>query len=265
MKILLKIFIAILMIVAVAATLFFLNKEALAQYLWERGDIAWALAFGGGDAETAMQIGNYYFGNGAYDLEKAKKAYQQALDFEPGVFWGHYQLARIYFVEGRFKLVLEELEKELEANPGNLRVLYIEGLAYAYRDTPGDLDRSEEAFKRFIKWAPKEWAGYNDLAWVLLRQKKYDETIQTIEAAWSEIPDLRNENPWLLNSYGVAKLNLNEKQEAEMAFLQTQEILETMSMSEWRKAYPGNAPEESQQGFEAFKQAVGRNLEQAKE
>ncbi|OGF92316.1 hypothetical protein A3H05_00385 [Candidatus Giovannonibacteria bacterium RIFCSPLOWO2_12_FULL_43_26] len=73
------------------------------------------------DAAEAIRLGNYYFNNGAYDLEKAEEAFRRALKADPKILWGHYQLARIYFVKGEKDKALEEINKELEANPENLR------------------------------------------------------------------------------------------------------------------------------------------------
>src|SRR3989338_315442 len=116
------------------------------------------------DPKLEMQTGNYYFNGGAYDLEKAEEAFKRALRADPKILWGHYQLARIYFVKGEKEKALKEINKELEANPANLRSLYVRGLINGYS---GDLKNAEEDFRRFTLWAPKEWAGYNDLAWIL--------------------------------------------------------------------------------------------------
>src|SRR3990172_10167699 len=128
------------------------------------------LSRGYGDAGFLMRQGNFYFNGGAYDLEKAERAFQRAVRIEPGILWGHYQLARIYFVKGNFDKAIEEINKELEANPENLRSLYVRGLIYGYRNQFGDLELVENDFRRFTYWAPSEWAGYNDLAWILSKE-----------------------------------------------------------------------------------------------
>ena len=101
---------------------------------------------------------------------KLEQSYQKAIAIKPDIFWCHYQLARIYFMKGDFNKALEEIDKELKAHPENLRSLYVRGLIFGYR---GDFVAAEKDFNHFINWAPKEWAGYNDLAWVLDKQGKY--------------------------------------------------------------------------------------------
>src|SRR3989344_6673582 len=89
-------------------------------------DLALILNFN--DATLAMSIGNYFFGGGEYDLKKAEKSFKRAVGINPGVLRGHYQLARIYFIENKFDSALEEINRELEYNSENLRALYVRGL-----------------------------------------------------------------------------------------------------------------------------------------
>ena len=61
-------------------------RDSLARVFWHeygRADIAVWLA--GNDSEFLMQLGNYYFNGGAYDLSKAAHAYKKALEAEPGI------------------------------------------------------------------------------------------------------------------------------------------------------------------------------------
>ncbi|RJQ37443.1 hypothetical protein C4552_01085, partial [Candidatus Parcubacteria bacterium] len=86
---------------------FLLARDALARFAWERyGRADIALALNRSDADLAMQLGTYYFagtaGRSEYDLSKAKRSFQRAVNHEPTILWGHYQLARIYFVEGNY-------------------------------------------------------------------------------------------------------------------------------------------------------------------
>jgi Tfp pilus assembly protein PilF len=213
-----------------------------------------------------MYIGNYHFngviGGGEYNLEIAKKAYQKAISINPKILWGHYQLARIYFVKGEKEKALEEINKELEANPENLRSLYVRGLIYGYRNYLGDLVLAENDFRNFTHWAPKEWAGYNDLAWILAKQGKYKETRDTIFESFGKVQG-GTENVWLQNSLGVAYLNLKDYKNAKIAFIKAKAIAEKMSVSEWQRAYPGNDLEESGEAFPLFKDAIEQNLKKA--
>ena len=119
---------------------------------------------------------------------------------------GHYQLARIAFVRSDFDTALREINAELAANPENLRSLYVRGLIYGYRGLLGDLALAESDFTRFTEWAPSEWAGYNDLAWILAKEGKYQEIETVMARALKNVPG-GTENPWLWNMLGVARLN----------------------------------------------------------
>ncbi|MDO8471229.1 MAG: tetratricopeptide repeat protein, partial [bacterium] len=201
-------------------------------------------------------------GGGEYNLDIAEKAYQKAVSINPEILWGHYQLARIYFVKGDFNLALEEIAKELEANPENLRSLYVRGLIYGYRNQAGDLAKAEADFQRFIEWAPSEWAGYNDLAWILSKRGKYKEVKETIAAAFHEISESGN-NPWLWNALGVAELNLKEYKNAELSFGKAKQLTERLTEEDWRRSYPGNNPASAEEGLSSFLQAIDENLRRA--
>ena len=258
--------------VSIAAVIilgFLLSQDSLAQLALQkfgRPDVA--LIRNRRDPELAMWLGSYYFngtlGKSEYNLNKAEKAYKRAVALDPGILWGHYQLARIYFVKGAYKLALEEIGKELEANPGNLRSLYVRGLIYGYRNWPGDLEKAEADFRRFTQWAPKEWAGYNDLAWILSKAGKHRDAQEAILAALREVPGANN-NPWLWNSRGVAELNLEEYENAQTSFKKAKLFADNIGAADWQEAYPGNDPSAAESGVHAFLDAIEKNLERARQ
>src|SRR3989338_1757379 len=212
------------------------------------------------DAAEAMRLGNYYFnGAGGYDLEKAERAFKKAIAMDSEILWGHYQLARVYFVKGEKDKALEEINKELEANPANLRSLYVRGLIYGAMGRPQE---AEADFSRFVRWAPKEWAGYNDLAWILAKEGKYADAEKVAGEGIKEAIG-GEENAWLWNSLGVAQLNLKKYNDAEKSFRKALKLARNMTENEWARAYPGNNPEESARGLDAFKIAVQANFNTA--
>ena len=242
---------------------FLLSQDFLARLAWQKYyNPRIALDLISQDADLAIRLGNYYFNGGAYDLTKATKAYKKALKAKPGILWGHYQLARIYFVKGENNPALEEINKELEANPENLRALYVRGLIYGYRGFSGDLELAENDFRRFVSWAPSEWAGYNDLAWILERLRDYKEAELVIEQAFEKIAGA-DENPWLWNSLGVARLNLKEYELAASAFTKALELANLLTPEKWQKSYPGNGPQFAESGLSSFRQAIEENLKRS--
>ncbi|MBI3627625.1 MAG: hypothetical protein HY220_02675 [Candidatus Sungbacteria bacterium] len=238
-----------------SALILYWQATALARVLWGHrwGEVA--VTLDQTDAKLASGIGAYYFNGGAYNLDIAEKAYRKAVTIDPRIFWGHYQLARIYFIEGKFDQAISETAKELGANPGNLRTLYVRGLIYG---TQGDLVKAEDNFRRFTEWAPSEWAGYNDLAWVYSKDGKFKEAKETIRLAMRKIPNA-DTNPWLWNALGVAELNLGEK-DAQNSFESALNLAHHLSLQDWYKAYPGNQKDDAAQGLDQFKAAIKENL-----
>ncbi len=256
-----------LVFLSIASISVFVGGDALASLAWQKyRSPKIAILLVRDDVELTMSIGNYYFNGGAYDLETAGRAYRKAVSINPKVLWGHYQLARIYFVKGNYEQALEEINRELEANPENLRSLYIRGLIYGYRNQvglpaqAGDLELAENDFRRFTYWAPSEWAGYNDLAWILSKEAKYQDAKDTVLLALSRTTDVER-NPWLWNALGLAELNLGEYEAAKESFEKAQSAAATLSREDWQKSYPGNSPNGAEAGLTAFRETIRSNLE----
>ena len=145
------------------------------------------------DAALALQLGQYYFGGGAYNLRKAATSYELALQLDPTRQLARYQLARIYFVDGQFDRALAHINTELRMFPYNPRSLYVRGLIYISLD---NLSAAEQDFRNFVAWAPFEWGGYNDLAFVLAKEGKYAESETVVMEAMQKISNAKD-IPWL--------------------------------------------------------------------
>jgi tetratricopeptide (TPR) repeat protein len=241
-----------------------------ARYVWRQWrEPHLAILLDRSDAALALEIGNYYYGTviigratPRYNPALAERAFERAVAINPAILWGHYSLARIYFAKGNFDEALHEANEELAANPANLRTLYVRGLIYGYRGLPRDLYLAETDFKRFTEWAPTEWAGYNDLAWVLAKEGKYVEIESVIETAFVRVPAGR-ENPWLLNMLGTARLNLSDRAGAKAAFGEALRYAEALTSADWRQAYSGNDPATDAEGLDAFISTLKENLAKA--
>jgi Flp pilus assembly protein TadD len=133
---------------------------------------------------------------------------------------------------------------------------------YGYRNLPGDLHLAELDFRRFTEWAPTEWAGWNDLAWILAKQENYEEMKAIVERAFKNVP-AAHENPWLWNALGIAKLNMGDTKRAAVAFRAALEHAERLSLADWRRAYSGNDPSGDAEGLEAFLAGIKENLSRA--
>jgi tetratricopeptide (TPR) repeat protein len=203
--------------------------------------------------DAAFDSGNYYFGGGAYDLNKAEKYYKKTLELDSNYAGANYQIARIYFIRGQFNMALTYINKEIELYPDFKRSLYVRGLIYGYSSR---LAEAEEDFKDFLRWKPESWAGHNDLAWVYFQEGKYEEARDTALAGLVIMPN----NPWLLNSLGVALLNLGDKDGAKQAFNGALKIVGSMNENSWGAAYPGNDPAIYEGGYAKMKESMEANL-----
>lgn len=240
--------------------IFLLNPTESARFFWQREhQPKISLLLNHSDAHLAMEIGNFYFGMGGYDTRIAKKAFVRALLINPDVLWGHYSLARILFVEGDFDGALREANEELAHHPDNLRSLYVRGLVYA---TIGNFSAAEKDFERFTLWAPTEWAGYNDLAWVEGKQAKYKEAEETVTRAFKEAHGAET-NPWLWNNLGVQQLNEGKYKEASLSFEKAEQFANALDEKTWRSAYPGNDPRTTLSGLSEFRSAISSNKAKA--
>lgn len=244
------------------------SRDSLARLAWQK--YHWpqmAILLDRSDADLAMFIGDYYFngvtGSREYNPDISFKAYKKAVSIKSEILWGHYQLARIYFLKGDFNGALEEIKKELTANPENLRSLYVRGLIYGYRNQSGDLEKAEADYRRFTEWVPTEWAGYNDLAWILSKENKFEDVKKVISTALVAAY-YGDDNPWLWNSLGVAQLNLAENRDAAISFKKALTLAEKLTAADWVKSYPGNDPQAAFGGLAAFRNAIQENLERAR-
>lgn len=248
-----------LLVVTAIAAASILSNSLVAHFLWSRSYINAAYYTNYTDAPLALQEGFYYFGGGKYDLPKAVESFTLATKLDPGILWGHYQLARIYFVQGRLSDALVEINLELTENPANLRSLYERGLI---ETALGNFSAAEADFKRFINWAPHEWGGYNDGAFVLAKEGKYEESAALIEQAFENVPN-GGEVPWLWNSLGLAQLNALHYAQAEYSFKKALALTQTLTEQEWVAAYTANDPAAAAGSIAAFRAAIQKNINTA--
>ena len=228
-------------------TLFFSKHQALAYY------------FNYKDPQLAIFIGNYYFGGEAYDLNRAQKSYERALVLTPNTRLAHYQLARIYFVEGDLPGALKHINEELQIDPLTLRSLYVRGLI---KLSQHDLRGSEADFRAFTQWAPGEWGGYNDLSFVLAKEGKYAESEAVVRQAFIKVPNAKDVS-WLWNSLGLAQLNQYKFKDAVVSFTHALTMSDAVTSKVWRRAYSGNDPAGDTTSIVTYQQAIKTNLKAA--
>ena len=245
---------AIIVVFVVSLFLIYTIRKPLGWIVWENFHFApVALMFNNNDAELFFNIGNYYFGGGAYDIGRAQGYFKKVLGIDPEIAGVHYQNARTHFIRGNFYTALGEINKEIELHPDFKRSYYVRGLIYGYSK---QYEKAEVDFKEFLKWKPDSWAGHNDLAWIYFQEGKYKEARDIARSGLTISPN----NPWLLNSLGVALLNTNDKDGAKDAFTKALAILGSMDKEGWGAAYPGNDPAVYGEGFAQMKKSMEDNL-----
>jgi tetratricopeptide (TPR) repeat protein len=205
------------------------------------------------DAALFSDLGELYFSHDHYDIALAKRFYERSVSINPTKLHNHYQLGRIYFLEGNFPRALSEIEAEQQLNPSFGKTHYMKGLILGYM---GNYESSAAAFGKFIESDPINWAGYNDLSWVYFSSGDFASAKLTAEIGLGYAA----RNPWLLNSLGVAELGLEDKTRARAAFSQALESLAALGPSDWGRAYPGNDPRIYDEGFDSMKESIVTNL-----
>jgi tetratricopeptide (TPR) repeat protein len=206
------------------------------------------------NAEVLFYLGSRHLGGGGrYDLLSSERYLTSAERIDPSLYLVHYQLARVYFLTTRYTLALNEVNKEIKNSPNFSRNYYLRGLIYGYDKK---LPEAASDFEEFINREPDEWAGYNDLAWILFQLGDYRGVKESMEQILVSV-----RNAWLLNAYGVALLNLGELEAAHNAFTEARELASRMSPEEWGTAYIGNDPRIYGTGLEEMRRNIDENLE----
>ena len=245
----------VVLVVALFVVIVTNAKTSIGMSLWTYTRIApLATLVSPNDPALQFAIGNYYFGGGAYDVEKAQGYFQKALEIDPKLEGAHYQLGRTYFIQSAFYDALREINKELELHPNFKRSYYMRGLVYGYTKHYAE---AENDFKEFLKWKPKSWAGHNDLAWIYFMKGDYKNSATTAREGLKYVPN----NVWLLNSLGVALLNEGKLEEAKKALTDALASASAMTPADWGRSYPGNNPSVYGDGLMAMKASIKRNLE----
>ncbi|MBI2048206.1 MAG: hypothetical protein HYT27_03625 [Parcubacteria group bacterium] len=210
------------------------------------------------NADTLVQKGNYYFnvgGAGKYDLDKAETYFNKALTTDQNVSDAWHQLARIDFLRGDFDGALEKINTQIELHGDSLMSsYYIRGLIYGYTK---EYEKAEKDFLKFFEWDRNNWAVYNDLAWVYFQKGEYEKTRVVAEGGLAHFPN----NPWLLNMAGLSHMNLGNAQKAKIYFQKSFFWAETLTETQWHKAYPGNDPRVANAGIGEMKNAIKFNIE----
>lgn len=203
--------------------------------------------------DLKKEIAWYYFNNGAYNLEKSKKYYQELYSGGDRDYLTIYQLGRINFIEGSFNEAHRLFDEQLSLYPREKRGCYMKGLTYVYEEK---FLNAQDAFRCFVKAYPEEWAGYNDLAWAYIKTGDFNKALEVVEEGLGKFDN----NLWLNNLAGVSYWNMGDLEKAQFYLEKAYQISTKMSPEEWGSAYPGNNPDIYSTSLEMMREQLAADL-----
>jgi tetratricopeptide (TPR) repeat protein len=188
-----------------------------------------------------------------YDIVRAEQLLRKAYELDPAHPNLNHQLARIAFLKGHFDVALMYVNTELEVVPDpSPSSYYMRGLIRGFM---GDFAGAAADYEAYLRIDPKNWAGINDYAWVLLKANRPLDALVALDWGLIDWP----ENPWLLNSKATAHFELGQLDAAHEAVVRAETAVAIVTEADWLKAYPGNDPLIAAEGLSQFRQAVSAN------
>jgi tetratricopeptide (TPR) repeat protein len=232
-------------------------KEPVSVLLWSKFRITLVGYVYADTPEVQLMIGQHYFGFERYHLPRAEFWFRRAVsageEFAPAHWW----MARLYFVQGKLFSAERHATRAVELDPEEPRVYYLRGLINGYNN---NLSPAIADFKHYVEIFPSMWAGYNDLAWLYFKKGDYEAARDIARSGLEKTSYPYGDNPWLLNSYGVAEMNLGNAEKAISALKRADIAAREMTPSRWGAAYPGNDPKDYAKGLSAFRLSIQQNL-----
>lgn len=210
-------------------------------------------------ADRAFEYGVRHFSPGVhsaeYDLDHAAYFLKQAVAIDPEHAQANQQLARVKFIRGDFHGAIANINQAItlqgDRSPS---AYYIRGLIRGFQ---AHYESAAEDFAHYVRLNPSIWAGYNDLAWVLMKSDDYERALDVLSVGLEKFP----ENAWLLNSYAIALYETGDTAGAQAAALLARDAVEKLTPQDWSTANPGNDPRIAGEGLETFRNATLSNLE----
>ncbi len=210
-------------------------------------------------ASHAFTLGTHHLdttNRDEYNIDEAMYFFQEAASIDPSYPLVHHQIARIYFLQGRYSQALESVNKELANNPQGTFAssYYLRGLIAGYMQ---DYDSAVRDYKKYVELNPSGWEGRVDYAWVLIKTKDYKTALDTIDdglIAWPE-------NPWLLSVRATTLFEMGRLEEAHATVRAAALAAEGITPEIWLRAYPGNNPDAAAVGIETIRSSIAKNVD----
>ena len=130
------------------------------------------------DARAYNNLANVYYEE--KDYEKAKEAYEKAIELDPNFAGAYNNLGILYYKEKDYEKAKEAYEKAIELDP-NFAIAYF-NLANVY-DEEKDYEKAKEAYEKAIELDPKYAKAYNNLGILYYEEKDYEKAKEAYEKA----------------------------------------------------------------------------------
>lgn len=196
---------------------------------------------------------------GSYNIEEAKRSFEQVLIADPKHELALYNLARIYYIVNDYNKSLDAIAQYKSLYPEKKRIHYVAGLANAYA---GNLSQAETEFRAFV--ASEEatsWPGYLDLAWILFQQGKQEEALTILTQA---VGVFGEDNAWLNTSLGGVYVSLGQNEEAIEALTRAEDAYANITLEEWKVNFSFNDPAQLEKEMSLMGDVIAYNLKLAR-
>lgn len=131
----------------------------------------------------------------------------------------YFQVGAAHERAGHLPEAERALNHALELAPDDTETLNY--LGYMWADKGIRLDEAKALIERALKQEPKNAAFLDSLAWVLFRQRKYDEALVQMDAAFA---NLKEPDATIYDHYGDILAALNRMDEARKAWAKSLEL-----------------------------------------
>jgi tetratricopeptide (TPR) repeat protein len=190
----------------------------------------------------------------AYDIDRAEYFFNQAAAKDPTIFYLYHELARISFLRGNFRTALARIDFQISMHGDETpNSYYVRGLIEGYM---GKYDASIRDYEHFLRFDPRNWAGINDYAWVLLKANRPRDAVVASAGGLVQFPD----NAWLLNTNAIGLYEMGLLEPARMQAHKAVVAASKVTEAEWLVAYPGNDPEVASEGIAALQRSALQNM-----
>ena len=208
-------------------------------------------------ADRAFAIAEHHFSDqypSAYNIDRAADFFRETERRDPGLKYVHHELARIAFLKGDFTTAMAEINLQIaQEGDSTPNSYYVRGLIEGFAGNYGDAAKD---YEYFLQFEPRNWAGINDYAWVLLKASRSRDAVKTTAQGLVDFPD----NAWLLNSNAIALYEVGDRVLAKVQAQKALVAVGDLTEREWSLSYPGNDPKSATEGLAAFKKATINNM-----